>query len=52
MIFTRQLATLIDAGLPLLRSLTVLGKQEPNPALKSTIVLGSLFKEVQPSRKA
>ncbi len=37
MIFTRQLATLIDAGLPLLRSLTVLGKQEPNPVLKSTI---------------
>ncbi len=37
MIFTRQLATLIDAGLPLLRSLTVLAKQEPNPVLKSTI---------------
>ncbi|MBG7607935.1 MAG: type II secretion system F family protein [Verrucomicrobia bacterium] len=45
MIFTRQLATLIDAGLPLLRSLTVLGKQEPNPALKSTI--GSLADSVQ-----
>ena len=28
MIFTRQLATLIDAGLPLLRGLTVLAKQE------------------------
>lgn len=37
MIFTRQLATLIDAGLPLLRSLTVLGKQEPNPVLRDTI---------------
>lgn len=37
MVFTRQLATLIDSGLPLLRSLTVLGKQEPNPVLKSTI---------------
>jgi type IV pilus assembly protein PilC len=37
MIFTRQLATLIDSGLPLLRSLTVLGKQEPNPVLRSTI---------------
>lgn len=37
MIFTRQLATLIDAGLPLLRSLTVLEKQEPNPALRATI---------------
>src|SRR5205085_6882752 len=28
MIFTRQLATLIDSGLPLLRSLNVLAKQE------------------------
>lgn len=37
MIFTRQLATLIDAGLPLLQSLTVLGKQEPNPVLKATV---------------
>jgi len=37
MIFTRQLATLIDAGLPLLRGLTVLGKQEPDPLLKKTI---------------
>ena len=37
MIFTRQLATLIDSGLPLLRGLTVLSKQEPNPVLKSTI---------------
>ena len=34
MIFTRQLATLIDAGLPLLRGLTVLSKQEPDPVLK------------------
>jgi type IV pilus assembly protein PilC len=38
MIFTRQLATLIDAGLPLLRGLTVLGKQEPDPVLKKTIL--------------
>lgn len=37
MIFTRQLATLIDSGLPLLRSLTVLEKQEPNPTLKATV---------------
>lgn len=37
MIFTRQLATLIDSGLPLLRGLTVLGNQEPNPVLKGTI---------------
>jgi type IV pilus assembly protein PilC len=37
MIFTRQLATLIDAGLPLLRSLNVLEKQERDAVLKSTI---------------
>src|SRR6266446_2792522 len=37
MIFTRQLATLIDAGLPLLRSLNVLAKQERDPVLKRTI---------------
>lgn len=37
MIFTRQLATLIDSGLPLLRGLTVLGNQEPNPVLRGTI---------------
>ncbi|MFO1481931.1 MAG: type II secretion system F family protein [Verrucomicrobiaceae bacterium] len=37
MIFTRQLATLIDSGLPLLRGLTVLGRQEPNVIMKGTI---------------
>jgi type IV pilus assembly protein PilC len=37
MIFTRQLATLIDSGLPLLRSLSVLAKQERDPVLKNTI---------------
>ncbi|MBA3963059.1 MAG: type II secretion system F family protein [Chthoniobacterales bacterium] len=37
MIFTRQLATLIDAGLPLLRGLNVLSKQERDPVLKTTI---------------
>lgn len=37
MIFTRQLATLIDSGLPLLRGLNVLAKQEPNPVLRDTI---------------
>src|SRR3981081_214342 len=34
MIFTRQLATLIDSGLPLLRGLNVLAKQERDPVLK------------------
>jgi type IV pilus assembly protein PilC len=37
MIFTRQLATLIDAGLPLLRGLNVLSKQERDPVLRKTI---------------
>src|SRR5947209_7309157 len=37
MIFTRQLATLIDSGLPLLRGLTVLAKQERDSVLKKTI---------------
>jgi type IV pilus assembly protein PilC len=37
MIFTRQLATLIDSGLPLLRSLNVLAKQERNKVMKKTI---------------
>src|SRR3954468_1258762 len=37
MIFTRQLATLIDSGLPLLRGLTVLAKQERDAVLKKTI---------------
>jgi type IV pilus assembly protein PilC len=52
MIFTRQLATLIDSGLPLLRSLTVLEKQEPNPVLRATVAAlaenvqgGSTFSE-------
>ncbi len=45
MIFTRQLATLIDAGLPLLRALTVLAKQERDKVLKATI--GNLSDAVQ-----
>ena len=45
MIFTRQLATLIDSGLPLLRGLNVLGKQEPDPVLRKTI--GKLADSVQ-----
>jgi len=35
--FTRQLATLVDAGLPLLRGLRVLEKQERNATLKRII---------------
>src|SRR3989441_75328 len=37
MIFTRQLATLIDAGLPLMRGLNVLAKQERDNLLRNTI---------------
>lgn len=49
---TRQLATLIDAGLPLLRGLEVLRKQEKNVVLKRTLAAisesveaGSTFSE-------
>ena len=35
--FTRQLATLVDAGLPLLRGMRVLQKQERSPVLKSIL---------------
>ncbi len=37
MLFTRQLSTLIDSGLPLLRGLSVLAKQEQDPVLKRTL---------------
>ena len=43
--FTRQLATLVDAGLPLLRGLRVLEKQERNPTLKS--ILGDLSLSIE-----
>jgi len=50
--FTRQLATLIDAGLPLLRGLNVLRKQEKNATLQRTLAAlteavegGSTFSE-------
>lgn len=36
-VFTRQLATLTQAGLPLLRGLEVLARQEKNPAFKWVI---------------
>ena len=36
--FTRQLSTLVDAGLPLVRSLEVLNKQEKNLLLKRSLV--------------
>jgi len=36
-VFTRQLATLIEAGMPLLRGLRILQEQESNPALKHVL---------------
>jgi type IV pilus assembly protein PilC len=36
-IFTRQFATMIDAGLPLVQCLDILGNQEPNKTFKSVI---------------
>jgi type IV pilus assembly protein PilC len=43
--FTRQLATLVDAGLPLLRGLRVLEKQERNRTLKT--ILGELSLSIE-----
>ena len=43
--FTRQLATLVDAGLPLLRGMRVLEKQERNQALKR--IIGELALSVE-----
>jgi type IV pilus assembly protein PilC len=44
-VFTRQLATLVQAGLPLLRGLRVLAKQEKNPSLKS--IIGQLAQSIE-----
>src|SRR6185295_2587455 len=43
--FTRQLATLVDAGLPLLRGLRVLQKQEKHPTLRD--ILGDLSNSIE-----
>src|SRR5450432_710934 len=37
LIFTRQFATMIDAGLPLVQCLDILGSQTENPSMKKTI---------------
>ncbi len=51
-VLTRQIATLVDAGLPLLRGLKILEQQETHPTLKrilgelsQTIEAGSTFSE-------
>ena len=43
--FTRQLATLVDAGLPLLRGLRVLEKQERNATLRD--IIGQLATSIE-----
>src|SRR3989339_1077193 len=52
MVFTRQLATLVGAGMPLLRGLRILLKQEKTPALRvaltgmgEAVESGSTFSE-------
>lgn len=37
-IFTRQFATMIDSGLPLVQALDILGKNHVNPAFKKTLL--------------
>ncbi len=37
-IFVRQFATMIDAGLPLVQCLDILGSQQPNPTFKKVIL--------------
>jgi len=44
-IFTRQLATLIEAGMPLVRGLRILEEQERNPVMKD--VVGELTDSVE-----
>src|ERR1043166_450281 len=46
--FTRQLATLVDAGLPLLRGLRVLEKQEKHPTLRT--IIGELALSIEGGR--
>jgi len=44
-VFTRQLATMIDAGLPLVQSLDILGQQEQNEGFKS--IIGGIKSDVE-----
>ncbi|MCI5227016.1 MAG: type II secretion system F family protein [Candidatus Electrothrix sp. AX2] len=37
-VFTRQLSTMIDAGLPLVQSLQILSKQQENPTFKKALL--------------
>lgn len=44
-IFTRQFATMINAGLPLVQCLDILASQQPNPSLKK--ILGQIKQDVE-----
>lgn len=44
-LFTRQLSTMVSAGVPLLRALNTLETQSENPTMKE--ILGELIKDVQ-----
>jgi type IV pilus assembly protein PilC len=44
-IFTRQLSTMIDAGLPLVQGLEILEKQQENPTFKK--ILGNIRSDVE-----
>lgn len=44
-VFTRQLATMVTAGLPLTQSLDILNKQEPDAKMKE--IIGQLFRDVE-----
>src|SRR5262245_51721344 len=37
-VFTRQFATMIDAGLPLVQCLDILSNQQPNKTFKETLI--------------
>jgi len=44
-VFTRQFSTMIDAGLPLVQGLTILGEQAENPTFKA--ILKEITKDVE-----
>src|SRR5262245_26897530 len=51
-LFTRQLAVMVDAGLPLVQALEILGNQTPNPhfakvllSVKSSVEQGATFSD-------
>ena len=54
LVFTRQFATMIDAGLPLVQCLDILGSQKDNPAFRrsSPRHQGATSSRAPPSRRA